>query len=253
MQAKVVDLPVNDAIEMGKIIDFEKERKAIESKQTISLSCNNEKSAFVTYFTSFIKRMIDIMAGIVGIMVLIPLTIVVFLVNKILKEDGPIFYKQERIGKNGKMFKMLKFRSMVVGAEEKLKKYLAENEEAREEYKTYKKLSHDPRVTKIGKFLRKTSLDEIPQLLHLLDGTMSLVGPRPYLPGEREDMGEYYGIIVKSKPGITGLWQVSGRSNATFDERLDLDIVYEKNKSLKQDFKIVMSTVRNVLKKEGAV
>ena len=108
MQAKVVDLPVDNAIEMGKIIDFEKERKAIESKQTISLSCNNEKSAFVTYFTNCIKRMIDIMAGIVGAIVLIPLTIIVFIVNKILKEDGPIFYTQERIGKNGKleMFKM---------------------------------------------------------------------------------------------------------------------------------------------------
>lgn len=142
---------------------------------------------------------------------------------------------------------------MVIGAEEKLKEYLEENEEARKEYKIYKKLKDDPRITKIGKFLRKTSLDEMPQLLNLLTGEMSLIGPRPYLPSEREDMGEYYNIIIKSKPGITGLWQISGRSNTTFDERLDYDIKYYKDYSLKTDFKILYKTFENVIKKEGAI
>lgn len=142
---------------------------------------------------------------------------------------------------------------MVIGAEEKLKEYLENNEEARKEYKIYKKLKNDPRITKIGKFLRKTSLDEMPQLLNLLTGEMSLIGPRPYLPSEREDMGEYYKIIIKSKPGITGLWQINGRSNTTFDERLDYDVKYYKDYSLKTDFKILYKTFENVIKKEGAI
>ena len=125
-----------------------------------------------------------------------------YILNKINHDDGPVFYVQERIGKNGKKFKMLKYRSMVVGAEEKLKEYLANNKEAEKEFKIYKKLKNDPRITQVGRILRKTSLDEIPQLLNLLDGSMSLVGSRPYLPSEIADMGEYYNIIIKNKPGI---------------------------------------------------
>ena len=253
MSTKVAELANDAFIEMGQIIDFDKQKKIFESRKTVALSCNNEQKVWVTYIANFIRRVIDIIAGIVGIIFLIPLTIIIFMANKISKDNGKIFYTQDRIGKDGKIFKMLKYRSMVNGAEEKLKKYLAENEEAREEYKKYKKLKNDPRITKIGHILRKTSLDEMPQLIHLLDGSMSLVGPRPYLPDERADMGEYYKIIVRSKPGITGLWQVSGRSNATFDERLDFDIKYEKNKSLKQDFMIVLSTLKHVLRKEGAM
>lgn len=199
------------------------------------------------------KRFIDIIGGIVGLFLLIPITIGVYIANRICGDNGPVFYVQKRIGKNGKTFKMIKYRSMVVGAEEKLKKYLAENEEARKEYSTYKKLKNDPRITKAGAFLRKTSLDELPQLLNVLTGDMTLVGPRPYLPGEKEDMGEYYNIITKCKPGITGLWQISGRSEATFDQRLDMDIKYYKSTNLINDIKLLIKTGLKVFKKEGAM
>lgn len=179
------------------------EKVQIPNKINTNLLCNSKKkNKYFTYFENFIRRLIDILAGIIGLILIIPLTIIVYISNKINHDDGPVFYVQERIGKNGKKFKMLKYRSMVVGAEEKLKEYLANNKEAEKEYKIYKKLKNDPRITKIGGILRKTSLDEIPQLLNLLDGSMSLVGSRPYLPDEIEDMGEYYNIIIKNKPGI---------------------------------------------------
>lgn len=203
---------------------------------------------------NIIKRIIDICGGLIGIIALIPLTIVIYIARIILHEnDGPIFYEQLRIGKNGKTFRLYKYRSMVIGADEKLHKYLEENEEARKEYKEYKKLKNDPRITKVGKFIRKTSLDEFPQFINVLKGEMSLVGPRPYLPREKEDMGEYYNYIIESRPGITGYWQIAGRSDVTFEERLKMDCNYNKNKNLKTDLKILIKTVLNVVKKEGAI
>lgn len=202
----------------------------------------------------FIKRLIDILGGLVGTVLLVPITLCVFIARIILKEnDGPLFYEQLRIGKNGKVFKMYKYRSMVIGADEKLFKYLEENEEARKEYKEYKKLKDDPRITKVGHFIRKTSLDEFPQFINVLKGDMSLVGPRPYLPREKDDMGEYYTYIIQSRPGITGYWQIAGRSDVTFDDRLKMDYDYNQNKSLKVDFKLLFKTILNVVKKEGAM
>lgn len=201
---------------------------------------------------NIIKRIIDIVGGLVGVIALIPLTIIIYIANLLSKDKGPLFYCQERIGKDGKIFKMYKYRSMVVGADEKLFKYLQENEEARKEYKEYKKLKNDPRVTKVGNFIRKTSLDEFPQFINVLKGEMSLVGPRPYLPREKENMGEYYTYIIQSRPGITGYWQISGRSDVTFEDRLKMDYNYNKNKGLKTDLKLLAKTVLNVVKKEGA-
>jgi lipopolysaccharide/colanic/teichoic acid biosynthesis glycosyltransferase len=202
--------------------------------------------------TLTVKRFIDIFGAIVGITLLIPITAVVATVNFFNKETGPLFYTQERIGKNGKHFKMYKFRSMVVGADEILKKMLEENEDLRKEYSINKKLKDDPRITKVGKFLRKTSIDELPQLINVLKGEMSLVGPRPYLPREKEDMGIYYDKIIESKPGITGLWQVSGRSNTTFEERMEFDLQYNEEFSASKDIEILFKTVISVVKKEGA-
>ena len=203
---------------------------------------------------NIVKRVVDICGGLIGTIVLIPLTIIIYIARIVLHEnDGPIFYDQLRIGKNGKAFKMYKYRSMVIGADEKLFKYLEENEEARLEYKKYKKLKNDPRITKVGKFIRKTSLDEFPQFINVLIGDMSLVGPRPYLPREKEDMGEYYDYIIKTRPGITGYWQIAGRSDVTFDDRLKMDYDYIKNKSLKTDLKLLSKTVLNVIKKEGSI
>lgn len=200
-----------------------------------------------------IKRVIDIIVGITGTLVLVPITIGIFLANLISGDKGTIFYSQERIGKNGKIFKMYKFRSMVMGADEKLSTYLAENEEARDEYKKYKKIKNDPRVTKIGKFIRKTSLDEFPQFINVLKGDMSLVGPRPYLERERDDMKYFYRYIILCKPGITGLWQINGRSNVTFDDRVRMDMEYLKKCSLKVDVRILGQTVRKVVGRKGAV
>ena len=199
------------------------------------------------------KRLIDILGGIVGTIVLIPLTIGIAIANLICKDNGPIFYSQYRMGKNGKLFKMYKYRSMVVGADEKLKKYLEENEEARKEYKKYKKLKHDPRVTKVGEFIRKTSLDEFPQFINVLKGDMSLVGPRPYLEREKEDMNGYYKYITTCKPGLTGLWQISGRNDVDFATRIDLDMQYYYNHSLKGDIKILFKTAMKLVKREGAL
>lgn len=200
-----------------------------------------------------LKRLIDIFGGIVGTIVLIPLTIGIAIANLICKDNGPIFYSQYRMGKNGKLFKMYKYRSMVVGADEKLKKYLEENEEARKEYKKYKKLKHDPRITKVGEFIRKTSLDEFPQFINVLKGDMSLVGPRPYLEREKEDMNGYYKYITTFKPGLTGLWQISGRSDVDFATRIDLDMQYYYNHSLKGDIKILFKTAMKLVKREGAL
>lgn len=201
-----------------------------------------------------VKRLIDILGGLVGCVLLVPITVAVYIARKVLKEnDGPMFYEQLRVGKNGKEFRFYKFRSMVVNADEKLEEYLEQNEEAREEYKKYKKLKHDPRITKIGEFLRKTSIDEFPQFINVLKGDMSLVGPRPYLHREIQDMGDSYETVISVKPGLTGYWQVNGRSDKDFKERTEMDVAYVHDRTLWLDIKLLMKTVLKIFKKEGAV
>ena len=198
------------------------------------------------------KRGIDIAGGIAGTLLLIPLTAILFVANLIAKDNGPLFYTQKRIGQNGKVFKMYKFRSMCVGADEKLKEYLDKNEEARKEYKKYKKLKYDPRVTKIGEFIRKTSIDEVPQFINVLKGDMSLVGPRPYLEREKDEMTYYYKYIVSCRPGLTGYWAANGRSDTSYEERMKMELYYVDNISFKLDVQIFFKTIFAVLKKEGA-
>ena len=201
-----------------------------------------------------IKRIVDIIGGLVGTILLLPITITLYIVNKISKENkGPLFFDQLRIGRDGKEFKLYKYRSMVMHADEKLWEYLNKNPEAKEEYCKYKKLKNDPRITKLGEFLRKTSLDEFPQFINVLKGEMSLVGPRPYLYREQEDMGEKYYEIIKVKPGLTGYWQVNGRSGVDFKERLEMDAAYIKNRSLWLDFKILLKTIMKVFTKRDAI
>ena len=212
-----------------------------------------ERNRIIVKTEKILKRALDILGGICGTILLIPITIGIWIANKIIGDKGPVFYTQERIGQNGKIFKMYKYRSMVIDADERLEKYLEENEEAREEYREYKKLKNDPRITKIGKFIRKTSLDEFPQFINVLKGEMSLVGPRPYLPREKEDINGFFNYITACKPGITGLWQTRGRSSTTFTDRLTLDMSYYYNHNLKSDIKILYKTVENVVRKEGAI
>ena len=217
------------------------------TKETTGL---HQKREALVY--KFLKRIVDIIGALFGVIMLVPMTIGIYIANLIVGDKGPIFYSQNRIGKDGKNFKMYKFRSMVMGADEKLEKYLQENEDARREYKINKKLKDDPRVTKIGKFIRKTSIDEFPQFINVLKGEMSLVGPRPYLPREIEDMGYAYPYITAVKPGVTGLWQVKGRNDVTFKDRLDLDMEYFENKNLLFEIKILFWTVSSVIHKKGA-
>lgn len=236
---------------MKEHLTIEKEKELIEVKPSKREILFNNKVVYA--ITIMTKRFIDICAGVAGMCVLIPLTIILYIVKIVDKDKGPLFFSQDRIGKDGKLFKMYKFRTMVVGADDVLKKMLDEDEKAREEYAKNKKLKNDPRITKIGKFLRSTSLDEFPQFINVLKGDMSLVGPRPYLPREEDDMGYYYYYITKCKPGITGLWQVSGRSEVSFDGRLDLDLeYYREDAGVFSDLGIAAKTVVKTLKKEGA-
>lgn len=200
-----------------------------------------------------LKRGIDLVAGIVGCLLLIPITLFVVVANAINKDNGPVFFTQERIGKKGKIFKMYKFRTMVVGAEAILQKHIDEQTEIGKEYIEHKKIKNDPRITKVGKFLRATSLDEFPQFINVIKGQMSLVGPRPYLSREKEDMGEYYDYIVKMKPGVTGPWQVAGRNNLEFNDRLELDKEYCDRRGNRRDIRIILKTIAKVVKKEGAI
>lgn len=201
-----------------------------------------------------IKRLVDIIAGLAGTILLIPITICIYIAKKILREDdGPIFYDQLRIGKGGKHFKLYKYRSMVIGADKILEEYLAENEEARIEFEQNQKLKNDPRITKLGCFIRKTSLDEFPQFINILKGDMSLVGPRPIVDREVELFGDKMKIVHSVRPGLTGYWAANGRSDTTYEQRVEMEAYYAENFSLLLDIKIIFKTIKSVIKKEGAI
>ena len=200
----------------------------------------------------FIKRLFDIIVSFVGIIFLIPILLILKIAYMTTGDFHRIIFIQERIGKNGKKFKFLKFRSMVPNADEILFRTMELDAIVAEEYKKNKKLKNDPRVTKIGKFIRKTSIDELPQLINVFIGDMSMIGNRPYLPREIDDMGVYYKDIVKTKPGLTGYWQVNGRSKTTFGDRLKLEKYYSDHASLVLDIKIFIKTFLVVLLGKGA-
>ncbi|HCN6033390.1 TPA: sugar transferase, partial [Escherichia coli] len=165
---------------------------------------------------------------------------------------GPAIYSHERIGKGGKIFKCLKFRSMVTNSKEVLEDLLSKDIQAKQEWEATFKLKNDPRITKIGHFLRRTSLDELPQLFNVLKGEMSLVGPRPIITAELEKYNDEVAYYLLSKPGMTGLWQVSGRSDVDYETRVYLDTWYVKNWSMWNDIAILFKTIGVVLKKDGA-
>lgn len=222
-----------------------------EENEEIKPILNDIKEKNIAF--RFVKRSMDIIAGIIGIILLVPITILVFIMNVLTGEGASIFYTQKRIGKKGKEFKMYKFRTMCKNADKILEKRLKEDEEFRKEYNKYKKIKNDDRITECGKILRSTSLDEFPQFINVLKGNMSVVGPRPYLPREKKDMGEYYSYIINVKPGITGPWQVRGRNKLQFEDRLKLDREYINAISIKNDMKILLKTIAKVVKKDGAI
>ena len=197
------------------------------------------------------KRLFDIIVGLLGLVLLIPIIIIVKIAYILSGDFYTIFYTHKRIGKNCKEFRLLKFRTMVPKADKVLEDLL-KDPEYYEEYSKNKKLKNDPRITKVGKFLRKSSLDETPQFINILLGHMSLVGNRPYLPREKDDMGEYYDDIIKTKPGLTGYWQINGRSDTSFQKRLELEQYYSNNYSLKLDIKIIFKTIGVVFHGKGA-
>lgn len=201
---------------------------------------------------SIFKRAFDIVVGFVGTVFLLPIMLVVKIANLLHGDHAPVMLKQSRIGKDGNEFTLYKIRSMVPNAEKVLEKLMKENPEIRKEYKKNKKLQNDPRITPVGKFIRKTSLDEFGQFVNILKGEMTVVGPRPYLIGEKDDMGEYYDDVIACKPGLTGLWQVEGRNNIGFENRCRLDRFYKKHRGLWFDIKIFVKTFTSVLKSKGA-
>ena len=194
------------------------------------------------------KRVIDIFGSLIGLTLLSPLFLVVAILMKKDEPHGPIFFSQTRIGKNGKPFKMYKFRSMCVDAEDKLSELLEQNEVEGAMFK----MKEDPRITKVGKVIRKFSIDELPQLWNVLIGEMSLVGPRPPLVREVAVYAEYDKQRLLVKPGCTGLWQVSGRNEVGFDEMVELDLSYIRNMSIKNDLIIMVKTVGVMFKPNGA-
>ncbi|WP_241654644.1 sugar transferase [Sporolactobacillus shoreae] len=198
-----------------------------------------------------VKRTLDLVGAVVGLVFSLPLFLVISMLYLFGDNKGPVFFKQKRIGQNGKPFYIYKFRSMIVDAEEVLKsnsslynKYLINN------YKLEPK--EDPRITRIGCFLRKTSLDELPQLINVLKGEMSLVGPRPVVIEELKEYGNKQELFLSARPGLTGYWQACGRSEIEYPERCNIELYYVKHQSFKFDVKIIIKTFFSVIKKRGA-
>lgn len=210
------------------------------------------KYKFTKYCYLFFKRLFDIIIALIGIVLLIPLTIILKIAYMCTGDFHSIFFVQDRIGKNGKHFKLLKYRSMVKNAEAKLEELMQNDKNIRDEYTKNKKLEKDPRITPIGKFIRRFSIDELPQFINVFIGSMSVVGPRPYLPREKDDMGKFYNNIITCKPGVTGLWQVSGRSDLSFKKRLRLEKEYAEKCCFKLDTKIFFKTFGAVIGFIGA-
>lgn len=201
-----------------------------------------------SFMYNFLKRTMDIVGAVCGLILLSPVFLVLSLIVKI-DSKGPVFFGHKRLGYKGKIIKVYKFRSMVTNAEELLNNL---SEEQKKEFEQNFKLENDPRVTKIGDFLRRTSLDELPQLVNILKGELSIVGPRPIVEKEIELYGQYGKKLLTVKPGLTGNWQANGRSDTTYEERVQLDMDYIDNRTIWMDIMIILKTFVVVFKREGA-
>lgn len=197
----------------------------------------------------FVKRVFDIVWSLIGLIVLSPVFIILSILVKTTSE-GPVFFAHKRVGKGGKTIKIYKFRSMVTNAEELIKQFTPEQ---KAEYEKNFKLENDPRITKVGNFMRKTSLDELPQLINILKGDISIVGPRPVMDVETKIYGNYRNMLLSVKPGLTGFWAANGRSHTTYTRRRAMEIYYVKNRSVLLDLKIIFKTFISVFKRVGAV
>ncbi|MBQ8217134.1 MAG: sugar transferase [Oscillospiraceae bacterium] len=248
---RLVDNGVSVNIVIENAIGFQTEKQLISDMgvyKTLSVGDFSFSSRQELYL--IFKRLADVLFGLIGVVVLIPVSMLVKIMYLLSGDRAPIFYRQKRVGKNGRPIRIYKYRSMVPNAGEILKELL-KDEKYREEWQKNQKLENDPRITKVGRFLRKTSLDELPQLINVLIGEMSLVGPRPLVEGELEDH-EGLKLYQKVKPGITGWWGCNGRSNIEYRERLELEYYYVKHVSPYIDILCLFRTVLAVLKRDGA-
>lgn len=209
-------------------------------KNEIAIALSDEQikvNGSIIYET--LKRIMDIIGSLFGIILLLPVFIIIAILIKLEDPKGKVFFSQARNGKNSKVFKMYKFRSMVYNAEELLNELQHKNEQTGPVFK----IENDPRITKVGRFIRKTSIDELPQLFNVLTGKMSLVGPRPPIPREVEQYDDYQMQRLLVKPGLTCIWQVSGRNSIGFNEWIELDLEYIRNRSIWLDIKLIFKTV----------
>ena len=197
------------------------------------------------------SRTLDASVAVLAFIFFLPLMLLI-VVAVFLTDGGRIFFAQRRIGKDGREFHCLKFRTMAMDAEARLADLLSSDPEARAEWARDHKLKNDPRITYVGRFLRKSSLDELPQLINVLRGEMSIVGPRPIVEAEAHRYGRYFGHYCRVRPGITGLWQVSGRNNTTYRRRVAYDIVYSRSRSTWMDIRILMMTIPSVALARGS-
>lgn len=197
-----------------------------------------------------IKRTFDCIASFIGFILLLPLFLIIAIAIKI-ESKGNVFYKHKRIGKNGKYIYVYKFRTMYTDAQERLTEMLKDPVIAKEWNENFK-LHNDPRVTKVGNFLRKTSLDELPQLINIINGDMSIVGPRPIIDGEIDKYGKMKSKFLSVTPGLTGWWACNGRSQTNYANRIRLEMYYVNHQSIRLDIKIIFKTIISVIKKEGA-
>ena len=269
---EIIETIHNYNIKQAIICDYHGEISSIMTSYRYTIAVSKSQSSFtcsqqlkdiagiigfasthnLTFKTNlFIKRILDIGLILFFSPILIPVFLLLIILTK-LTSRGPVFYGHKRVGKNGKEFKCWKFRSMCIDADKKLEEILANNPEMRAEWEKDRKFTNDPRVTKFGKFLRKTSLDELPQLINILIGQMSFVGPRPVTEPELEKYGPYRDYVLSVLPGLSGMWQTSGRSDTEYEERISLDSYYIQNWSVWLDLWILIKTVYVVLKGRGA-
>jgi len=198
------------------------------------------------------KAIFDKCFAVFALLFFAPFLIVISLVIY-LGDGGPVLFRHKRVGRNGKVFDCLKFRTMASDAEERLKAILETDPEARAQWEANQKLEDDPRITCVGEFFRKTSLDELPQFWNVLRGEMSIVGPRPIVEDEAHHYGEHYKDYLSVRPGVTGLWQVMGRSRTTYDERVKMDSDYVRNRNFRMDLWIILKTIKVMLVRDGAM
>lgn len=219
------------------------EEKKLQTQEIAVKEINNKKIVYRA-----IKRVFDIVLSLIGMVLLSPVFLIIAIIIK-LDSKGPVFFIHSRIGEKGKPIGIYKFRTMVDNAEDLIKSFTPEQ---KEEFERSYKLEDDPRITKIGNFLRKTSLDELPQILNILKGELAIIGPRPIVQAELDKYEDNKDKFLSVKPGLTGYWAANGRSDTTYEERMQMELYYVDNMSFKLDVQIFFKTIFAVLKKEGA-